>query len=263
MVMTAATKNLVPVTLELGGKSPCIVDETANIDLAAKKLAWAKFSNAGQTCVAPDYVYVHKQVKKQFLDNLRKYMLHFYGPNPKENKDFGRIVNKQHTERLAQLIDRDKVIIGGDYDIENRYIAPTVLDRVNWDDAVMADEIFGPILPVLEFDNLEIMIRDINSQSKPLALYLFTTNKAVEKKIIDNVSYGGGCINDAFIQVGNPHLPFGGVGASGIGAYHGRRSFETFSHSKSILDRKFDLFPDMIYPPSDEKKLSLIRKFLR
>jgi len=263
MVMTAAAKNLVPVTLELGGKSPCIVDETANIDLAAKKLAWAKFSNAGQTCVAPDYVYVHKQVKKQFLDNLRKYMLHFYGPNPKENKDFGRIVNKQHTERLAQLIDRNKVIIGGDYDIENRYIAPTVLDRVTWDDAVMADEIFGPILPVLEFDNLETMIREVNSQSKPLALYLFTTNKAVEKKIIDNISYGGGCINDAFIQVGNPHLPFGGIGASGIGAYHGRRSFETFSHTKSILNRKFDLFPDMIYPPSDEKKLSLIRKFLR
>jgi aldehyde dehydrogenase (NAD+) len=263
MVMTAATKNLVPVTLELGGKSPCIVDETANIDLAAKKLAWAKFSNAGQTCVAPDYVYVHKQVKKQFLDNLRKYMLHFYGPNPKENKDFGRIVNEQHTERLAQMIDRDKVIIGGDYDIKNRYIAPTVLDRVSWDDAVMADEIFGPILPVLEFDNLETMIKAINRQSKPLALYLFTTNKAVEKKIIDNISYGGGCINDAFIQVGNPHLPFGGVGASGIGAYHGRRSFETFSHSKSILNRKFDLFPDMIYPPSDEKKLSLIRKFLR
>ena len=263
MVMTAAAKNLVPVTLELGGKSPCIVDETANIDLAAKKLAWAKFSNAGQTCAAPDYVYVHKQVKKQFLDNLRKYMLHFYGPDPKENKDFGRIVNGQHTERLAKLIDRNKVIVGGDYDIENRYIAPTVLDRVSWDDAVMADEIFGPILPVLEFDNLETMIKEINRQSKPLALYLFTTDKAVEKKIIDNISYGGGCINDAFIQVGNPHLPFGGVGASGIGAYHGKRSFETFSHTKSILSRKFDLFPDMIYPPSDEKKLSLIRKFLR
>jgi aldehyde dehydrogenase (NAD+) len=263
MVMAAAAKNLVPVTLELGGKSPCIVDETANIDLAAKKLAWAKFSNAGQTCAAPDYVYVHKQVKKQFLDNLRQHIVRFYSANPKENKDFGRIVNVRHTERLAQLIDRDKVVIGGDYDIENRYIAPTVLDRVGWDDAVMADEIFGPILPVLEFESLDTMIGEIKSKPKPLALYLFTESKAVEKKIIDNISYGGGCINDAFIQVGNPYLPFGGVGASGIGAYHGRRSFETFSHTKSILNRKFNLFPDMIYPPSDEKKLSQVRKFLR
>jgi aldehyde dehydrogenase (NAD+) len=263
MVMAAAAKNLVPVTLELGGKSPCIVDETANIDLAAKKLAWAKFSNAGQTCAAPDYVYVHKQVKKQFLDNLRQHIVRFYSANPKENKDFGRIVNVRHTERLAQLIDRDKVVIGGDYDIENRYIAPTVLDRVGWDDAVMADEIFGPILPVLEFESLDTMIGEIKSKPKPLALYLFTGSKAVEKKIIDNISYGGGCINDTFIQVGNPYLPFGGVGASGIGAYHGRRSFETFSHTKSILNRKFNLFPDMIYPPSDEKKLSQVRKFLR
>ena len=263
IVMQAAAKNLVPVTLELGGKSPCIVDETANIDLAAKKLAWAKFSNAGQTCAAPDYVYVHKQVKKQLLDNLHKYIEHFYGPNPRENKDFGRIINVQHTERLARLINRDKVVIGGDYDIANRYIAPTVLDPVGWDDAVMADEIFGPVLPVLEFENLEVMIREINSKPKPLALYLFTTSKATEKKIIDNIAYGGGCINDAFIQVGNPYLPFGGVGASGIGAYHGRRSFETFSHTKSVLNRKFDLFPDMIYPPSDEKKLNLIRRFLK
>src|SRR5271157_1682841 len=180
MVMTAAAQNMVPVTLELGGKSPCIVDETANIDLAAKKLAWAKFSNAGQTCAAPDYVYVHKQVKKQLLDNLRKYILHFYGPNPKENKDFGRIVNVQHTERLAKLIDRDKVVIGGDYDIANQYIAPTVLDRVSWDDPVMAGEIFGPILPVLEYESLETLIREINSRPKPLSLYLFTASKTTE-----------------------------------------------------------------------------------
>jgi len=263
MVMTAAAKNMVPVTLELGGKSPCIVDETANLDLAAKKLAWAKFSNAGQTCAAPDYVYVHKQVKNQLLDNLRKYILHFYGPNPKENKDFGRIVNVQQTESLAQLIDRDKVVIGGDYDIANQYIAPTVLDRVGWDDPVMAGEIFGPVLPLLEYESLETLIREINSRPKSLSLYLFTASKATEKKIIDNISYGNGCTNDAFIQVGNPYLPFGGVGASGIGAYHGRRSFETFSHTKGILNRKFNLFPNMIYPPSDEKKESQIRMFLK
>ena len=263
IVMTAAAKNMVPVTLELGGKCPCIVDETANLDLAAKKLAWAKFSNAGQTCAAPDYVYVHKQVKKQLLDNLRKYILHFYGPNPQENKDFGRIINVQHTERLAELIDREKIIIGGEYEIASRYIAPTVLDGVGWDSPVMADEIFGPVLPVLEFESLETIIREINSRPKPLSLYLFTTSKTTEKKIIDSISYGNGCINDAFIQVGNPFLPFGGVGASGIGAYHGRRSFETFSHTKGILNRKFNPFPDMIYPPSDEKKEKLVRRFLK
>jgi len=263
MVMTAAAKNMVPVTLELGGKSPCIVDETANLDLAAKKLAWAKFSNAGQTCAAPDYVYVHSQAQKQLLDNLRKYILHFYGPNPKENNDFGRIVNMQHTERLANLIERDKVVIGGDYDIANQYIAPTVLDRVGWDHPAMAGEIFGPVLPVLEYENLETLILEINRRPKPLSLYLFTTSKTTEKKIIDNISYGNGCVNDAFIQVGNPYLPFGGVGASGIGAYHGRRSFETFSHPKGVLNRKFNPFPDMIYPPSDAKKESQVRMFLK
>ncbi len=263
MVMAAAAKNMVPVTLELGGKSPCIVDETANLDLAAKKLAWAKFSNAGQTCAAPDYVYVHKQVKQQLVENLRKYILHFYGPNPQENKDFGRIINVQHTERLAELIDREKVVIGGEYYIANRYVAPTVLDHVDWNSPVMASEIFGPVLPVLEFESLETMIREINSRPKPLSLYLFTTSKTTEKKIIESISYGNGCINDAFIQVGNPFLPFGGVGASGIGAYHGRRSFETFSHAKGILNRKFNPFPDMIYPPSDEKKEKQVRRFLK
>ena len=262
-IVQAAARNLVPVTLELGGKSPCIVDETANIDLAAQKIAWGKFSNAGQTCVAPDYVFVHKQVKKQFLDNLKKYVERFYGISPKENKDFGRIVDEKHTIRLTKLIDQDKVVIGGDYDIENKYIAPTVLDGVGWDDPVMADEIFGPILPILEFESLETVIKEINSKPKPLALYLFTENKAVEKKIIDNISYGGGCINDTFIHLGNPYLPYGGVGASGTGSYHGKSSFETFSHRKGILNRKINLFADMIYPPSTERKLSLVRKFLK
>ena len=263
MVMQAAAGNLVPVTLELGGKSPCIVDETADINLAAQKIAWGKFSNAGQICVAPDYVLVHKQVKKQLLDSLKNYIERFYGVNPKESKDFGRIVNEQHTIRLTQLIDRDKVVIGGDFDTENRYIAPTVLDRVGWDDPVMADEIFGPILPVLEFESLETAIRQINSKPKPLALYLFTGSKEVEKKVIDNISYGGGCVNDTFIHLGNPYLPFGGVGASGIGSYHGKSSFETFSHTKSVLKRKANLFGNIIYPPSDERKLSLVRRFLK
>ena len=263
IVMEAAAGNLVPVTLELGGKSPCIVDETANIDLAAQKIAWGKFSNAGQTCVAPDYILVHKQVKKQFIDNLKKYIELFYGVNPKESKDFGRIINIKHTERLKQFIDKEKIEIGGDCDTENRYIAPTVLDRIGWDDPVMADEIFGPILPVLEYESLETAIKQINSKSKPLALYLFTGSKEVEKKIIDNISYGGGCINDTFIHLGNPYLPFGGVGNSGIGSYHGKRSFETFSHMKSILKRKINLSGNITYPPYDERKLNLVRRFLK
>jgi aldehyde dehydrogenase (NAD+) len=262
-VMAAAARNLVPVTLELGGKSPCIVDETADIDLAAQKIVWGKFSNAGQTCVAPDYVFVHQKVKQQLLDNIKKYILRFYGANPKESKDYGRIVNQKHTERLALLIDREKVVIGGDFDIGNSYIAPTVLDRVGWDDAVMADEIFGPVLPILEFENLDEAIKQINRKPKPLALYLFTTSKEVEIKVIANVSYGGGCINDTILHLANPHLPFGGVGDSGIGAYHGKSSFETFSHTKSILKRKANLFGDMIYPPSDNRKLSLVRRFLK
>jgi aldehyde dehydrogenase (NAD+) len=263
IVMEAAARNLVPVTLELGGKSPCIVDETANIDLAAQKIAWGKFVNAGQTCVAPDYVVVHKQVKRQLIDHLKKYIERFYGVNPKESEDFCRIVNGRHTERLKQLIDQDKVVIGGDSDIEKRYIAPTILDSVEWGDKIMADEIFGPILPILEFDSLDTAITRINSKPKPLALYLFTKNKNVEKKIIEHISYGGGCVNDTFIHLGNPNLPFGGVGASGIGSYHGKRSFETFSHMKSVLKRTTNLNTNMIFPPYNDRKLRMIRRFLK
>jgi aldehyde dehydrogenase (NAD+) len=262
IVMQAAARNLIPVTLELGGKSPCIVDETANIDLAAQKIAWGKFSNAGQTCVAPDYVIVHKLVKKQLIDSFKKCLERFYGIDPKESKDYGRIINIKHTERIRQLIDKDTVVIGGDFDIEARYIAPTLLDHVDWDDKVMEDEIFGPVLPILEFENLETLIMHINSKPKPLSLYLFTKNKVVEEKIINNVSFGGGCVNDTFLHLGNPYLPFGGVGASGMGSYHGKRSFETFSHEKSILKRKINLNIDIMYPPYVERKLNLIKRFL-
>jgi aldehyde dehydrogenase (NAD+) len=263
MIMAAAAGNLVPVTLELGGKSPCIVDETADIDVAAQKIAWGKFSNAGQTCVAPDYVYAHKSIKPQLIAGLKKYIRQFYGADPRHSKDFGRIVNEKYAARLKDLIAPQKVVIGGETDVADKYIAPTVLDGVTWDDPVMADEIFGPVLPVLEYENLDAMIKQVNSKPKPLALYLFTTSKAVENKIINDISYGGGCINDTFIHLGNPYLPFGGVGHSGIGAYHGKSSFETFSHTKSILRRKANLFGNIIYPPSDERKLNLVRRFLK
>jgi len=263
IIMSAASKNMIPVTLELGGKSPCIVDETANIDMAAQKIAWGKFSNAGQTCVAPDYVVVHKNVKTQLINDLRERLEYFYGTNPRESKDFGRIIDTRHTERIRQLIDKNKVVTGGGFDIENRYIAPTVLDHVDWNDKVMEDEIFGPVLPILEYENLETVITHINSKPKPLSLYLFTQNKAVEERIINEVSFGGGCINDTFIHLGNPYLPFGGVGNSGIGSYHGKRSFEAFSHEKSILKRRINLRFMNIYPPYTGAKLNLVRRFLK
>ena len=239
------------------------MDETANIDLAAQKIAWGKFSNAGQTCVAPDYVVVHKNVKTQLINSLKQCLENFYGANPRENKDFSRIIDTRHTERIRQLIDKEKRVIGGDFDIENRYIAPTILGHVQWDDKVMEDEIFGQVLPVLEFENLETVITHINSKPKPLSLYLFTRNKAVEERIINSVSFGGGCINDAFIHLGNPYLPFGGVGNSGMGSYHGKRSFETFSHEKSILKRRINIKFMMMHPPYDDKKLRLVRMFLK
>jgi aldehyde dehydrogenase (NAD+) len=263
IIMAAAAQRLIPVTLELGGKNPCIVDETADIDIAARKIAWGKFANAGQICVAPDYIVAHKNVKSQLLDSLKKYLENFYGVDPKESNDFSRIINEAHTERIQQLIDRDKVIIGGDCDVKQRYIAPTILDRVQWTDRVMEDEIFGPILPVLEYENLDTVIAQIKSKQKPLALYMFTKNKEAGKKIIDSISYGGGCINDVLIHAGNPNLPFGGVGNSGIGSYHGKRSFETFSHLKSVLNRNINMESDIMYPPYTDKKLGFIKKVIK
>jgi aldehyde dehydrogenase (NAD+) len=263
IVMEAAARRLTPVTLELGGKNPCIVDETADINSAARKIAWGKFSNAGQICVAPDYLVVHRQVKARLLDSLKKYLKDFYGDDPSGSEDFGRIINEAHTERLRQLIDHSKVVVGGDYDIKQKYIAPTILDGVEWNDRIMEEEIFGPILPVLEYENLDEVISQIKNKQKPLALYIFTRDKIAGKKIIENISYGGGCINDVLVHVGNPYLPFGGVGTSGIGSYHGKRSFDTFSHMKSILERKMSMESDIMYPPYTGKKLGMIKKFLR
>jgi aldehyde dehydrogenase (NAD+) len=263
IVMEAAARRLIPVTLELGGKNPCIVDETADIDTAARKIAWGKFSNAGQICVAPDYLVIHKQVKAYLLDSLKKHLISFYGDNPRESDDFGRIINEEHAERLRQLIDPDKVVVGGDYNIKQKYIAPTILDGVEWNDRIMEEEIFGPIVPLLEYENLDEVISHIKNKQKPLAIYVFTKDRIAGKKIIDNISYGGGCINDVLVHVGNPHLPFGGVGTSGIGSYHGKRSFDTFSHMKSILERNMSMESDIMYPPYTAKKLGMIKKFLK
>lgn len=239
VIMEAAAKTLTPVTLELGGKSPCIVDEQVNLALAAKRIAWGKFINAGQTCVAPDYLYVHKKVKEPFLKLLTAAIAEMFS----ERENFTRIVSEKHFQRLSKFLRSGTIFLGGEVDQEKLFIEPTVLTNVTWDDEVMADEIFGPILPVLEFENLAEVINEIQAKPNPLALYIFSDNQNVQTKIIDNLSFGGGCINDTIYHITSPYLPFGGVGSSGVGAYHGKGSFDTFSHQKSILKQttKFDI----------------------
>ncbi len=265
IVMEAAAKNLVPVTLELGGKSPVIVDKTANIDLAAKRIVWGKFLNTGQTCIAPDYIMVHSDVKEELISKMQETIVNYYGENPMQSKDYGRIVNERQFDRLASIIEQDKenIIFGGASVKENLYIEPTLLEAKSWTDAAMQDEIFGPILPILEYDQLDMAIQLINKRPKPLALYLFTEDKQCEEEVLSRVSFGGGCINDTIFHAANAHLPFGGVGNAGIGAYHGKYSFDLFSHHKSIVKKSTKLDVSFVFPPYSDKKMNLIRKFLK
>ena len=267
LVMEAASKHLTPVSLELGGKSPCIIDESANIDLAAKRLAWGKFINAGQTCVAPDYVLVHESVKEKLLESLTKWIKHFYQENPLENPNLPKIITQKHFERVSAFVDgsnsaNGKVIFGGTTNPETRQICPTVLDGATPDSPVMSEEIFGPVLPILTVKNLDEVIDFVRSRPKPLALYLFTTSKQVENKVVSTLSYGGGCINDVIVHLATSYMPFGGVGNSGMGAYHGKDSFTTFTHAKSILKKTNWLDLPVRYPPYTEKKLDLIKHIL-
>lgn len=263
IVMEAAAKNLIPVTLELGGKSPCIVDKTADIDIAAQRIVWGKFLNVGQTCVAPDYIPAHSEIKQQLVNRIVQKIKDFYGENPKESKDYGRIVNERQLLRLIELIDKQKTILGGEYDIENLYISPTIMDKGVWEDKIMEDEIFGPILPIIEYGNLDNAINKINSRPKPLALYLFTEDKSIEQRVIENVSYGGGCINDTMTHLASPFLPFGGVGTAGLGSYHGKKSFETFSHMKSVLKKNTKINISFIFPPYTKEKVKLLRRVMK
>lgn len=262
MVMHAAAEQLTPVTLELGGKSPCIVDEDANLDLAAKRIVWGKFLNAGQTCVAPDYLLAHRKIKENLIGKMCQTICEFYGKNPLKNPDLPKIINDKHFERLLSYLVTGKVCYGGTYDKEKRLIAPTFLEGVQWEDPAMQEEIFGPILPILEFESLEAAIHLVNARPKPLACYYFTQSKVKEKELIRRVPFGGGCINDTVIHVASSYLPFGGVGESGMGRYHGRASFDTFSHQKSLIKQstKFDIF--VRYPPYGGK-LNLLKKFLK
>ncbi|MHA6531654.1 aldehyde dehydrogenase [Paenibacillus sp. BAC0078] len=264
IVMEAASKNLVPVTLELGGKSPAIVDKTANIAMAAKRIIWGKMMNTGQTCIAPDYVLAHEDIKEELIASMKEVLASFYGPDARHSSDYGRIVNERQFDRLASILDKDQanVLYGGKTNREELYIEPTLLAAASWSDAAMLDEIFGPILPIMGFQQLEDAIQTVNSRPKPLALYLFTEHHQVENEVLTRVSFGGGCINDTITHVANHHLPFGGVGNAGIGAYHGKYSFDLFSHAKSVMTKGTRLDVKLLFPPYGDK-VKWIRKVLR
>lgn len=262
VVMEAAAKQLTPLTLELGGKSPCIVHKDAKIDVTARRIVWGKFLNAGQTCVAPDYMYVHTSVKKQLIEAMRHEIEEQYGKEPLHNDNYVRIVSERHFERLCTFLKDGKTVIGGNYKKETLHIEPTVLTNVTWKSTVMEDEIFGPILPIIEYDNIEDVIDTVQQHPKPLALYVFSEDKEVQRQVTSNISYGGGCINDVVYHLATPYLPFGGVGSSGLGSYHGEESFRTFSHYKSILAQP-TAFDMKIRYSSTKSALKFIRKLLK
>jgi acyl-CoA reductase-like NAD-dependent aldehyde dehydrogenase len=261
IIMEAAAKHLTPVTLELGGKSPCIVDADINLEHTARRIAWGKFINSGQTCIAPDYLLVDKTIKKDLIENIKNCLKEFYGDRPENNPDYGRIINQKQLARLTAFLNNGEIIVGGKINPETLYIAPTLIDNVSLDAPIMQEEIFGPILPIVEYNNLSEAIGIVNSQPKPLALYLFSKNKDYQEKILRETSSGGVCINDTVMQVGIPDLPFGGVGFSGIGSYHGKASFDTFSHQKSVLKKSFLFDPKWRYAPY-KGKLDLLKKII-
>ncbi len=260
IVYQAAAKHITPVTLELGGKSPAFITEKVNMKMAVKRLAWSKLLNSGQTCIAPDYVLVHRSVKQQFLDALiaeiKATEFSF------EAGTFVQIINEKNVDRVAELIDPAKVYYGGKVDRENRYIEPTVMTDVNFEDKIMLDEIFGPVLPVIEYDNLSDAIRWVKERPKPLSCYIYTEDKAIKKRILSEISFGGGAVNDGVMHITNPHLPFGGVGESGIGNYHGEAGFKAFTHYKSVLDKPTWIEFNLKYYPHTPFKLKWIKRML-
>ncbi|RKN84957.1 aldehyde dehydrogenase [Paenibacillus ginsengarvi] len=262
LVMEAASRHLTPVTLELGGKSPCIVHDDASLRLAAKRIAWGKFMNAGQTCIAPDYVYVQRTVKERFLELLKDAIRELYGQSVCESGAFTRIVSERHFARLQSFLTDGDTFVGGAANRDRLLIEPTVLTGVTWEDGVMRDEIFGPILPVLEYDDITDVIGEVSRREKPLALYLFSDSKEVRQQVLDGISFGGGCVNDTVYHFTTPYLPFGGVGTSGIGAYHGKGSFDTFSHRKSVLVQT-NAFDIPLRYPNLKDGLRRIKRFLK
>ncbi len=262
-VLRNCAEHLTPAVLELGGKSPCIVDERAKIELSAKRIVFGKLINSGQTCVAPDYILCHKDIKDKFVEAVIKEIKAQFGEEPLKNDSFGKIINEKHFNRISALINRDKVVFGGRTDAEKLKIEPTVMDGVSFDDAVMQEEIFGPIMPIITFERFDELIPLLNQRQKPLALYYFTEDKKRAAKILSAVSFGGGCVNDVIIHLATSEMGFGGVGESGMGAYHGKVGFETFSHKKSIVDKATWMDLPMRYQPYNELKEKTIKKFLK
>lgn len=262
-VMRKAAEHLTPVTLELGGKSPCIVDETADIKLAAKRIVFGKFVNCGQTCVAPDYIYCAESIKPALLKELQSQIQKQYGKMPLQNPDYGKIINQKHFRRLYKLLDQGKILCGGQTSAETLQIAPTILDQISWQDPIMEEEIFGPLLPVLTFQSLTEAAEKINSMPSPLALYLFSSNKKSIAFVKEHIQFGGGCINDSLIHLATSNMGFGGVGESGMGSYHGKCGFDAFSHKKSIVDKKTFLDLPMRYQPYNQLYSKIVRLFVR
>ncbi|HLF35339.1 MAG TPA: aldehyde dehydrogenase [Cyclobacteriaceae bacterium] len=264
MVAESAAKNLTPVILELGGKSPCIVNEDYDIPLAAKRIAWGKFFNCGQTCIAPDYLFVHEKIHDRLVEQLKICITGFYGDRPDASQDYGRIINGDHYERLVRLIHSGQIVFGGDHDPASRYIGPTLIDRVAWEDGIMREEIFGPVLPILTFRDIDNAIDNIREKESPLSCYLFTHDQNIQQKVIRKLKFGGGAFNDTVSHFIDPNLPFGGIGMSGHGSYHGRYTFEAFSHKKGIVKKGSWIDIPLRYPPYStikEKVLKITGKF--
>lgn len=263
-VLRRAAEHLTPVVLELGGKSPCIVDKSADISLSARRIVFGKYLNCGQTCVAPDYILCHSSVKERFIEAVKREIERQFGKEPLKNENYGKIINEKHFERLLSLIDKDKVVFGSGYERERCRIEPTVMDNVAFSDAVMGEEIFGPIMPIITFDDIDTVIEDLKGKAKPLALYIFSRDKKSIKRVIDELSYGGGCVNDVIIHLATSNMGFGGVGESGMGSYHGKDGFDAFSHYKSIVEKSLKIDLPMRYQPYKSKFYEkLIRKFLK
>jgi aldehyde dehydrogenase (NAD+) len=263
IVMKAAVENVTPVTLELGGKSPCIVDQDCDFRKAARRIAWGKFLNAGQTCVAPDYLLIQENAKDRLITGIQECILEFYGENPQGSRDYGRIINVNHFDRLSELLGQGKIVFGGKADREGLYISPTLIMDVPEDAKIMEEEIFGPLLPVLGFDQVSEAVDFINRRPKPLALYIFSRNKEFQRKVLSETSSGGVCINDTIIHLTAHRLPFGGVGNSGFGKYHGKAGFDTFSNQKSVLRQTLLFDVPRRFPPTDEKSLKILRTILK
>lgn len=262
-VMRHASDHLTPVTLELGGKSPCIVEKSANLKLAAKRIVFGKYLNCGQTCVAPDYIYCDRTVKDALIQELKQEIVKQFGSSPLDNTDYGKIINEKHFRRIVGLIDQKKTVHGGGINEHSLQIEPTILDRVTWNDPVMSEEIFGPVLPVITYDSIDHAIARINAMPHPLALYIFTSDKTLAKKVTTRCGFGGGCINDVVIHLATSEMGFGGFGESGMGSYHGKDGFDTFSHTKSIVDKKNWLDLPMRYQPYQKLYEKLLRMFLK